>query len=359
MILGFGMMRLPFKEDWTDVDLEKTKKLVDEYMKYGKPYIDTGYTYHNGASEDAIGELISKRYDRGKFLLCDKLPIYDTKTMKKYTCDEIFQMQLDKCGVDYFDFYFLHALGKNSYSKTYFKFLNGVKERGLAEHIGFSYHDTPEFLDKVLTEHPEMEYVQLQLNVVDWEDSFYRAKECYEVAKSHGKKIIIMEPLKGQFFKKSKNPLFKEKHDFAELAFRFLGELDNVEIILSGMEKLTHIRKNIKLFNNGLKPLTKEEWKIIKKIMDFSKENKEMLCTGCGYCLKACPQGIDIPKFMLWDTKQKKYGLNGDLLLAGRNIARRNQVCILCKKCESVCPQKLMIQETVRNSQDKIWESEL
>ena len=198
---GFGLMRLPLKDEtkFESVDTEQLKEMVDLFMEKGYNYFDTAYPYHLGKSEEAIKETLVKRYPRDKFILADKLPLFSIE--KEEDMERIFNEQIERCGVEYFDYYLLHNLSnwtKKAYTEIdSFAFARKLKEEGKIKHLGISFHDNAKLLDEILTQHPEIEVVQLQINYLDWENKSIQSKECYEICKKHKKPIIVMEPLKG------------------------------------------------------------------------------------------------------------------------------------------------------------------
>ena len=361
--LGFGLMRLPLidKNDNGSIDIELTKKMVDVFMERGFTYFDTAWMYCNFNSERAIKEALVDRYPRDSFTLTTKLHSVFIET--KEDRDKVFNEQLEKTGAQYFDYYLIHDIEDDHYVKytelDCFNWLIEKKKAGLVKKIGFSFHDTPELLDKVLTEHPEMEFVQLQINYLDWESENVQSRRCYEVARKHNKQVIIMEPVKGgtlAFVPESVEKMFKEYDESASIpswAIRFAASLDGVFMVLSGMSDMAQMLDNTGYMQN-FKPLTDEEREMALKAGEMIRTHIEIPCTACEYCLDGCPMNIAIPKyFECYNTaKQGKWGARGKYRELIKTFGKASE-CVQCGACEGICPQHLPIIENLKKVASK------
>lgn len=364
--LGFGLMRLPLldKADQKSIDYELLNQMVDLYMEKGFTYFDTGYPYHMGMSEVAFRETVVKRYPREHFTITDKMPLMNIKDAGQYL--EIFNEQLERCGVDYFDYYFLHALGQRNYAAVQetdgFGFISKMKENGKIRHIGFSYHDNADFLDKVLTEHPEVELVQLQINYADWDDIGIQSGKCYEVCCKHGKKVAVMEPLKGgilaQLPQEAVDLLKKERPNMsvASWGIRFAASLENVMIVLSGMSNMEQMQDNLG-YMEQFKLLTESELEILKSVNNILKREVAVPCTGCRYCVDGCPKHILIPEVFAIYNSFQQHGVRGGAMMRYMDLismSGKPKDCIECKQCEKSCPQHLPITEHLKKVKEMV-----
>ena len=355
--LGFGLMRLPRTnpDDPAAVDRAAFQQMADTFLARGGTYFDTAYPYHGGASEGLFGEVVAARYPRRAFEITSKMPIYQVNCPEDY--GRIFQKQLDSCRVDYFDNYLLHSLGADSYEKVEqlggFAFLSRMQAAGKIRRIGFSYHDGADFLDRVLTEHPEIQLVQLQINYVDWEDPVVQARRCYEVCVKHRRPVAVMEPLKGGALTRLPRPAAQLLHSCAPAAslaswgLRYAAGLPGVEVVLSGMGDLAQLEENLTLLE-GFSPLNGQEQAALEQAARIVRESTPIPCTSCGYCTPSCPKGIPIPDYFSLYNRRELFGMVPELADSYRRRCAAHakpQDCIGCGGCEARCPQHLPIRQ--------------
>lgn len=355
--LGFGMMRLPKKDE--KIDIEQTKVMVDMFMEAGFTYFDTAWAY--GESESATRRALVERYPREKFQLATKNAAWiNCKTREDAIAQ--FETSLKNTGAGYFDFYLLHNLGQQR-TKIFddfdmWSFVKEKKEEGLIKHIGFSFHSTPEDLDEILTNHPEMEFVQLQINYADWDNVDIQSRACYEVARKHNKPVIIMEPVKGGRLANPPEPV-KEIFDradknasYASWAVRFAADLDGVITVLSGMSNIEQMEDNLSYMKDFTK-LSDLDREVVKSAQEAMNKIPQIPCTNCDYCAKVCPKNIGISgsftamNFMLLYNDKNAAKGQENRLVGGKSKKSAND-CIQCGKCEQVCPQHIAIREELK-----------
>lgn len=364
--IGFGLMRLPEKDG--AIDIEQVSKMADAYMEAGFNYFDTAYVYHGGNSEKAVKEAIVKRYPRESFTIATKLPAWFLHTPEDR--DKVFEEQLDRCGVDYFDYYLLHSLEDGNNYDTYEKldcFNWGIKKReeGRIKHFGFSFHGTPELLVQVLDKHPEIEFVQIQLNYADWDNKIVHSGELYEILRDRGIPMIIMEPAKGGKLANLDDDCAKilkgvrPDKSIASWAFRYVGSLPGIATILSGMSTPEQMADNMNTFKD-FEPLSDEELAAIEKVKEEMFRVEQAGCTACKYCVDGCPMGIMIPDVIsAVNTKRKFPGDMRPQFFYNGLVDRYSHAsdCIACGQCEGVCPQHLPIIDLMKEAVEK-FESE-
>ena len=353
--LGFGGMRFPLLDEnkVEKVDLDQVIQMVDHFMQKGFTYFDTAYPYHNGYSEAAFRKALVERYERSNFLLADKMPTFFIKSNEDYA--RFFKTQLRRCGVKYFDFYLLHNLGKKSYQTAVetggFEFLQQVKLEGKARFVGFSFHDDAALLEQILSEHPEIDFVQLQINYLDWESNTIQSRACYEVALEHKKPVIVMEPVKGGMLANLPEQVhnlftaYNPEVSGPSWAVRFAASLENVFVVLSGMSNLAQMEDNTSYMENFV-PVNAEEKAILDQAVAAINDSVAIPCTNCKYCLEECPQEINIPVlFSIYNSYKINRQASFPEMHYERQIYGRGKAsdCIECRQCEDHCPQHIEI----------------
>jgi len=363
--LGFGMMRMPRLDpnDPASVDIEQVKEMVDLFLSKGFTYFDTAIMYHAFASQRVAKEALVDRYPRDSFTLATKLHSAYFHSLEDR--DKVFSEQLEQTGAGYFDYYLLHSVGAASYPKfedyDCFNWLLEKKARGLVRHVGFSFHDTPELLDRILTAHPEMEFVQIQLNYLDWESEWVQSRAVYEAAVKHGKPVVVMEPVKGGTLAKvpaRAEELLKAAEPALSVpswAIRFAASQEHVMMVLSGMSSLDQMRDNIS-YMEDFRPLTADELALTRQVADIINAQIAIPCTGCSYCTDGCPMNIPIPKYfsmynenMREDLAQKGWTMNFTNYAKLIETFGRAADCVGCGQCEGVCPQHLPIIDLMKD----------
>lgn len=356
--LGFGLMRLPLlnKEDPKSIDEVQVCQMVDEFIANGFTYFDTAYMYHNHESELAVKRCLTSRYPRDKYTLASKLPTMFLTSESDN--DKFFTEQLAKCRVEYFDYYLLHNLCVENYAKASkfnsFAYCLKQKAAGKIKHLGFSYHGLAKDLDDILASHAkDIEFVQLQINYIDWESPTVESRKCYETVRKYGKQIIVMEPVKGGTLVNLPEAASKVLQDYDKnmsipsYAIRFAASLDDVMVVLSGMSNLAQLRDNMG-YMKDFKPFSKAEHNLVLKCADIINETIKIPCTACNYCTEKCPKHINIPAyFKLYN--EAKANLNWNYSKQKAEYQKLTEdfgkasSCIKCHQCEKMCPQHLKI----------------
>lgn len=355
--LGFGLMRLP-KDEGGRILQEEVIRMVDAFMKARLTYFDTAYAYEG--SEEAMRKALVERYPRDSFTIADKLPAWKLKS--EADVERIFNESLERCGVEYFDFYLLHSI-EESHLPTYekyrcFEFIREMKRQGKIRHIGFSYHDNAVLLDEILTNHPEIEFVQLQLNYLDWENGVIQSRKNYETARKHGKPIVVMEPVKGgtlASFPEDIEKIYKDyapERSVASWALRYIASQEGVMTVLSGMSNEEQMNDNLKTFTEFV-PMNQEEYGLVKEVTSRVLSFPTIPCTGCRYCMPGCPMSIQIPDLFTAYNSVKTYGPSRRYETWYKGHTRDGHgtasACIQCGQCEGVCPQHLGITSLLKN----------
>ncbi len=349
---GFGCMRLPMKDG--EVDTEEFSRMVDAFLEAGFNYFDTAHGYLDGKSEPALRESLTSRYPRERYVLTDKLSSHFFNSQEEIR--PLFQKQLEACGVEYFDFYLMHAQNKDVFEKykrcRAYETALELRDEGKIRHMGLSFHDKAQVLDRILTEYPQVEVVQIQLNYVDFEDPSVESRKCLEVCRAHGKPAIIMEPVKGG----SLVNLPQEAQwvfdalkggSYASYAIRFAASQEGVMMVLSGMGNMDMMRDNVS-YMRDFKPLDDREQKAVAEVCAIFRSQGLIPCTACRYCTERCPKGIDIPALFACMNRKKVFN-NWNSVYYYQEVltsqGTKASDCLKCGRCEEICPQHLKIRE--------------
>ena len=355
---GFGCMRFPTLENG-EIDIPRVKIMFDLFLEAGFNYFDTAHGYHGGKSETTLRECLTSRYPRERYLITNKL------SSNHFSCQEdirpLFESQLEAVGVDYFDFYFMHAQDQNNF-KQYkacraYETAMELKAEGKIRHLGISFHDRAYVLDQILTEYPEVETVQIQFNYFDYDDPSVEARKCYEVCQKHGVPAMVMEPVKGGSLVNLPDEADKILRDLGEgsnasYAIRFAAGFDGVAMVLSGMGSIDMVRDNVS-YMKDFKPLTEAEYEGVMRVAEVFRAQNLIQCTSCAYCTERCPKNIPIPAyFACYNATKTIGGWSYYSKLKADNVQGKIDDCIECGACERACPQHLEIPKLLKEVRD-------
>lgn len=357
--LGFGFMRLPVLKNG-EIDIETVKAMTDKFIKSGFNYFDTAYGYMDGKAETAINQAVVDRYPRESFLIADKMPLWEAH--KKEDIEKIFCTQLERTGAGYFDFYLLHSLYESTFEKAIefgaWQTLLQKKHDGKIKHLGFSFHDSPECLERIINAFPECEFVQLQINYADWDNPSIRSRLCLEIANKYDKPVIVMEPVKGGSLsalpESARKILLHTEPNWsvASWALRFAAMQNGVMLVLSGMSDMEQLEDNINIAND-FAPLDEEHLKAIREVVGILNSIPTIQCTSCKYCVKTCPSNIPIPEIInllnIYNTYNNLSGPKKSYGWAVQDVGKAGD-CIKCSECEAHCPQHLKIMDAMEKS---------
>ena len=350
---GFGCMRLPMKDN--EVDVEQVNRMVDRFIEAGFNYFDTAHGYIDGKSEKAVRECLTSRYPRESYVLANKLSDWFFKEESEIL--PLFEEQLKICGVEYFDFYLFHALNRNSYAKHKechsFEIVKRLRDEGRVKHMAMSFHDTAEVLDMILTEQPEIEAVQLQINYLDYDDPTVQSKACYDVAVKHGKKVLVMEPVKGGALVNLPDEAVKEFEALGDAApvsyaLRYAASFPEVFMVLSGMGNMEMMESNVKTMHPFV-PLNEKELAATDKAREIIRKYRQIPCTKCRYCAEVCPMNVPIADmFAVYNDYALAKVTKKDTRDRLASFDVKASDCIECGACENICPQSIDIRERLK-----------
>ena len=361
MKLGFGLMRLP-RNSSDEIDVEQVKKMIDVFFENGGRYFDTAFVY--GGSEVATKKALVERYPRESYYLATKLNASSFACKNEEEAKQEFYTSLERLGTEYIDFYLLHALDTNNiplYEKYHlWDYVKQLKAEGKVKHYGFSFHDQPEVLEKLLQDHPDVEFIQLQINYADWDDVIVKSRECYEIAEKYNVPVVVMEPVKGgtlavppdvvrEVFEKA-----DEKASPASWAVRFAASLPNVMVVLSGMSNLEQVEDNVS-YMKDFKTLSDDEKQVVEEAREALKSIDSIKCTACRYCTPGCPMQISIPDVFRTINTLRRYpdDWRSKNFYAGLTTrSGKASDCIACGQCEGVCPQHLHIIDLLKEASE-------
>lgn len=348
--LGFGLMRLPKQKD--QIDIERTAAMADAFLKKGFTYFDTAYVYEG--SEEAFRLAIGSRQPRECYQLANKLPVWCMNSAED--APKIFATSLQRCGVDYFDYYMVHSITDDKIEQIrrwgLFDFCRQKKKEGKVRKIGFSFHGTPAMLESLMRENPDVDFVQLQINYLDWNNGVIASGKNYEIARHYGKEIIVMEPVKGGALANLRPQAMEMFSSLdpaasaASFALRFAGTLEGVMMVLSGMSDEAQLQDNMSTFDQ-LTPLSETEKKVIDQVCRITLDSPVIACTDCRYCVKGCPQNIAIPDIFKAYNKEQLSADGARRYQEATQNSKKAADCIGCGACEEVCPQHLPIMKTL------------
>ncbi|MBR2479528.1 MAG: aldo/keto reductase [Clostridia bacterium] len=350
---GFGCMRLPMKDG--EVDTAEVNRMVDAFIAAGFNYFDTAHGYIDGKSEKAVRKCLTERYDRSQYILANKLSDWFFKSEEEVR--PLFEQQLEICGVEYFDFYLFHALNRNSYEKhkscKSFETVNKLHREGKIKHIAMSFHDTADILDKILTEQPQIEAVQLQINYLDYDDPGVQSKKCYDVAVKHGRKVIVMEPVKGGALVNLPPAAIAEFEALGDAApvsyaLRYAASFPEVFMVLSGMGSMEMMESNIKTMHPFV-PLNEKELETTDRVREIIRQYKQISCTKCRYCAEVCPKNVPISDlFATYNEYALAHATKKETVGKLAEFEVKATDCIECGACEGICPQNIEIREKLK-----------